>query len=350
MEKNYIEVFEKAITENTKIIFLAGDLFHKVTYLNTEELEAAMRFIMYLFGIAKKRSIYLRILRGTFTHDNRQLNTLIPIAEQFGALKGTPLIKIVTSIEVEELCDLTVLYKPDNCGFKDAYSVIREKLDLLNISKVDLFVNHGYLAPLIPAGLPIEPENSFTVEELNSFVKGITLNGHIHERIELPHILNSGCVESSRFDEMGEKGISRVTYDRTTCAYTTDFIINTNSTIFEELILPENTTWEECKDTVLVFRDMLLQKKTRNNTIHIRVRTDDKELFMACRELFMVKGRFRVKHIHRTKNVKEYKLTIQQIKLKNIITEDNFVEHVAKTLNDRTISTTFIKEVITKQQ
>lgn len=335
MEENLVATLTEAITVETDVIILAGDIFHQVVALSALEVEAFMRFIVWLFDGAKSNGIYVRILRGTFSHDNYQLNTLIPIAAQYGTLKGKPVIKVINTICVEELMGTTFLYKPDNCGTPDALGVIQEKLASLGMDKVDLFINHGYLEPLLPTGLNHVPENTFSLDQLDTFVKGFTFNGHVHTRMEFRNALSNGCFESTRFDEMGPKGLTRFEYDPDTCSCSTEFIVNRRSTIFEELILDPSKPFEDSREEIREFRDQLLSRDTANDTVHLRVKTDDREIFEAAKLILTEKGRIRVKRERLEKPKTEKKMTLDQIRLRNVVTEDNFVDTVRERLREQ---------------
>jgi hypothetical protein len=346
LTKNLQDTISLAISPNTRVIFIAGDLCHQLVYLNSAELGFFMQFIMWLFELCKENSIYLRILRGTFSHDNNQLNQLRPISKRYGDLDGRPLIRVIDQIEVEELLSLNVLYKPDDVGSPRAFDILRLRLDDFKIQKADIFINHGYLEPLLPVGIPHVPDNTFSIEQLNQIVRGLTFNGHVHNREIFDRIINNGCFESTRFDEQGPKGMTKIVYNPNDHTYTHEFIINRGSTIFDEVVLNSKTDLDSLNDQLILFRDELLARPTTNTNIYVNIITDDKALFKTASTILKANGRIKTfkKALTKDKGASGAHRAHRLPEL--IITKDNFVKVVHQRINSDDVTEDFIKQAL----
>ena len=87
--------------ETAQILLLGGDFFDCLLNLNSDAGIVALFIIDELIELAIKNNIYLRVLRGTFSHDRYQNRLFVDRAKEIPMFNNIPLIRAIDQIEVE---------------------------------------------------------------------------------------------------------------------------------------------------------------------------------------------------------------------------------------------------------
>ena len=74
LDENFIKYIKSM--KLIDFIVIAGDLFDSKLSLNSEHVRSIFAFLKELADLCVKKNIKLRIIKGTESHDNKQLDTL----------------------------------------------------------------------------------------------------------------------------------------------------------------------------------------------------------------------------------------------------------------------------------
>lgn len=234
--------------ENTDILVIGGDFFDTLLSINSEAGIYAAKIIDELITLAKKHKFYIRVVRGTFSHDRYQNRLFLVKDKGELTLNDLPLVRVFDKIEIETFPtfnNLSMLFCPDDQPYADMTQAVLDVIDAHKLPCVDFICSHGYFAHLLPQGIPHIPHNTLYIDRLISRVRGLVLNGHIHSSSIYKKVISVGSFE--RFEHRNEepKGFYVVKYNtkKSTCEYS--FVENKLATPFITVSLADYPTTEE---------------------------------------------------------------------------------------------------------
>lgn len=226
-------------------VIIAGDYFDSKISLNGESAQYGLKFLMSLLRICEEKGSKLRIVKGTESHDNRQLEILSVIA------KSTKCdVRIIENVESEWLFhDLHVLYIPEEY-MSDKDEFYKEHFS----EKYDLVIGHGLVDEALYFAAKQESETTMlkapvhSIEKLLEICHGYVFFGHIHKRIVLRErfrYVNS--YSRWAFGEEDEKGFCMYFYDPVSKIARDEYIINEHARKFDtvEVICNPNAVSNE---------------------------------------------------------------------------------------------------------
>lgn len=214
--KHIIASFKKHIlnskNKDIDVLFIAGDLFDRLIYLNTSETQLIIGFFHYLLNYCYNNNIILRVLEGTPSHDWYQSNLLVKLNE----LRDNKVNLIYHKVlEIEHLKEFNkyILYIPDEWikTQEDLELQINNKLKEHNISKVDIAILHGQFK-YQTKGLHV-PGFSYDESYFLNLVKGYIHIGHYHVFTHFDRIIANGSLERLVHNEENPKGYVIVNND-----------------------------------------------------------------------------------------------------------------------------------------
>ena len=214
-------------------IFIAGDYFHASYSIESEEAKYGLYFMMKIVDICKQKNSKLRIIKGTKSHDNNQL-------EVFNFIQNEIDYRYFDTVSEELLFpNLKILYVPEEYitnkkeYYKDYFSKEKE---------YDIILFHGLFENAIPVikemtseiHLPKAP--IFTTQEMKKCCKGVCIGGHIHNHMKLDDfVYYTGSLSRSAHGEEKDKGYCVVNYDANTSQYILNFKENKYVKIYKVL-------------------------------------------------------------------------------------------------------------------
>lgn len=259
------------MTVDLDLLIIAGDLSDGALDMSGPASYELIELISDTVKLAVKNNIMVRILQGTFTHDRRH--------NQFFKLFAHPLVKVVTTLDIEIIDHLgiSILYKPDDLPYKDAIRRIKVLLKECSISKVDIFVNHGFFTHLLPHGMPHTPSNTFSHKDTESFVKGIVLNGHVHSPGVYRNIVNNGSFDRLQHGEEEKKGFFLIQYSPSESKVSHTFVENDLATIFKTIDVSDiENNLPDCKKRIdTVMKKIIANNKATSPDMFVRVMSND---------------------------------------------------------------------------
>jgi len=264
------------LNSNTDLLFITGDVWDTLLYLNSKAARVGLAIIGELNELALRYDFLLRVVDGTFRHDRKQ-NTA------FTAGSDTENTKVYDCIAIEHIpkYDIDVLYLPDDLPYENTVlTAIREIVTSTLIDKtwVNIIAGHGYFEHVLPVGIPHVPNNTYTHRELSKFVNGPILFGHDHRRSQFKNVSYAGSFERLEHGAEDRKGFNCLTYNTTTHKTEVEFIENEQSVIFKTIDLTAHEDEEDIDDAVQKYIAWLDNVITGNNSehkIYIRVATNN---------------------------------------------------------------------------
>lgn len=195
-------------TRNLDFIFIEGDLFERLLYLNNEYMVTIVLWMEWLLNKCLKYGIALRILEGTPSHDMRQPEIMASLAKKY-APKLDFKYADKLSIEFHAPTGLSILYLPDEWGTPE--NCIEEAKALIHshgLTKVDLVCMHGAFDHQLPPDVGISTHNRIQWEALVNYY---ILVGHVHFPSQNGKVLAAGSFDRLKHGEEGPKGHLRIT-------------------------------------------------------------------------------------------------------------------------------------------
>ena len=275
------------INKDLFMVILNGDFFHTQLTMNGDAGITAGLIINDLIQLCVTNGVYLRVLRGTYSHDRNQNEWFLIGDTAEIKLGNQKLIDVIsTGIYFEVLQfqgkSLSILYIPDNLPFED---VTQAAVDLMESSnmKFDFIVTHGYYEHHLPKGLLKVPQNLLYQDKFLPYLNGYILNGHIHTSSLCKRVLTIGSFERFVHGEEESKGCYSINYgiDTHNCIF--NFICNKGATIFHTIDLVDCNTFEQALE--IVNQDLnklpIAEKKEAGEQLYIRIISDNLELKQA---------------------------------------------------------------------
>ena len=230
--KSLDNAFKDSDFNDLDIIFIAGDFYDRLLDLPNNDALLADMWISTFIKKCSKHNVILRVLEGTPSHDRKQPQRFISIAEM---TKTDIDIKYMDALSIEYIdsLDINVLYIPDEWNSPE--ETLKEVKSLLNskgLTKVDFAVMHGQFEYQLPSHIKNIPRHSS--EEYLKLVKYLIFIGHIHVFSEYKRIIAPGSIDRLSHNEEGPKGHIRVSIDKKGI-YKAKFIENELATIYKTI-------------------------------------------------------------------------------------------------------------------
>ena len=229
------EGFLKKIKKLDKldVVFIAGDLFDDKISANSDHAQLLIKFMTKLITICNEKKAVLRIIKGTESHDNRQLHLLEPLIEL-----ANHNFKIIHTVESEQLApDLRVLYIPEeymNNPTEYYNGYLGE-----DVEPYDIIIGHGlidkaaFIASIQESEQTMAKAPILKVKSLLEKSKGPIYYGHIHKPFKYDRFRYVGSYSRWAFGEEEEKGFLITEYYPETGEFTEDFIPNKHATKYD---------------------------------------------------------------------------------------------------------------------
>ena len=202
---------------------IAGDLFDSIEYLSSATTQTVLKFLFNLTAITEKMGTQIRIIEGTRTHDNKQLNTL----EDVFTYMGISRVKFIHTVASELLCnELKVLYIPEEYVVDSSIYYN----DYFNNKFYDFIFGHGTIdkvsfAKHIKSSTMSAP--IFKLTDITSICSHCYF-GHIHKKSEYSNdrFKYVGPMTRWEFDKEGPCGFYYLEYDSSNNKFYDEYIEN----------------------------------------------------------------------------------------------------------------------------
>ena len=275
------------------LFVICGDYFDHRLLLNSAAAIFAIKFLQDVINIADENNMKVRIISGTESHDNGQLESL-RILENSN-------FKIITSCELEEtLPELKCLYCPEENIQTDEYYKTYANT-LFTGEKYDVMFFHGTFDAIMgDFTMNTVGAVNTIVFELQVFNKltSVMIGGHWHDGGTIGNMHYTRSNSRWKYEEDNPKGFISMEYDTDNDNYKLRRIENKNTDKYITFTVDTSIYTSRDDYSNLIHNiDDTLDKSSKN---HIRVMillTDDKQLNDIC--IDTLKSRF-----NNTRNVK----------------------------------------------
>lgn len=245
--------------KDADVLFINGDLFDRLLYLNTQEAQQVIYFFHQLLNYCFENDIMLRVLEGTPSHDYFQSSVLFKMNEiRLQKVK----MKYFRTLDIEYMEEFNkhILYIPDEwCNDQQELErQINQKLTLMNIFKVDMAMLHGSFKYQTKGMVT----NAFSFDEeyfLNLVTEFIHI-GHHHNYTDFDRIIANGSLERLAHGEEEDKGYVVVNDNQYV------FMVNANSYIYKTIPITAKTT--------LSSLDKQIHKYPKESYIRLQMKAD----------------------------------------------------------------------------
>jgi len=315
------------LNDELDILCIGGDFFHILLDMSSQYGFYVTLLINELIELAFKHDFYIRVIRGTFSHDRNQSQMFVTLPKYKSIQKDNERIKYFNSLALEYIkkYDLWFLYKPDDINMNNIYSKIYKLLKENSIDKVDIFMNHGYFKHMLPDVIK-DKEQSLDYELIKKYIKGVVLNGHVHQPSIYEKVISSGSFERFAFNEEENKGFFIINYNKRTNNIDYKFIINKDALIFKTLDLLDIT---DEKEILKLYKKYIKQFIGHKDKIFLNILTTNNTLLYVFKK---IASEFNL-NINITKSANKQNITeIEEIQINTIdlplLTKDNICDYI----------------------
>lgn len=223
LNKNFLDYLQELFTsikyKDYEFIFIQGDLFDRVIKMNEKTSVLIFNFIEKLCKICDyknnhQKTIQIRLIKGTKSHDYNQLKTLELFENQYN------FFKIIYTYSDEEYFingkTINILYIPEEYP-EDINSFY--EFDKIEDNEYDYIIGHGMI-DIVRFNSEDQKEETmrhgpiFNSKELSRICKGPICFGHIHDYQEWKDkIFYTGSFSRFSFADQKDKGFLEFTYN-----------------------------------------------------------------------------------------------------------------------------------------
>lgn len=208
--RDIIHGLNQAIIHNPEstswdILCLAGDVTDTLLELKSDEVGEMELWASQLIKFCARHDIYLMILEGTPSHDWKQSQVFVRMAE-IAEVSVNLLYVDKVSIEYIEKFDINILFVPDEAypTTDETYSEVKRLLELKGLTKVDYAFMHGQFEFQLPAHIQNMPRHDS--QKYLDIVKHYIFIGHIHTHSLYDRIMAQGSFDRLTHGQEEPKG------------------------------------------------------------------------------------------------------------------------------------------------
>ena len=305
------------------LLLISGDVFDRSLQLTDRDTRLIISWILDIFKLADAHNIYIRLIRGTYSHDRDQSTIFQTLHEKHGY---TSSFKYVNHLDIEyiEAFDLKLLYLPDDLPYAsadDCLKAVQHCLNQVQWTTVDYVMCHGYFEHVLPPNIPTKPKVTYAIQQF-SFVQRYVLCGHIHEQSAEEHVLYNGSFERLAHNEESPKGCYLIDDDGTKASI--HFIENKDASTFHTI---DVSTYDTADEAISAYLEALKPCLYREHSTHIRAIHANVEVRNALRSIT------RKKYPHIDFSVKTPKLKKSQEEKTDTLPEDD-LQYLSAPLRD----------------
>ena len=262
------------VIAESQLLLLGGDFFDRLLDINSDAGILAIYIIDELINLAIEKKIYIRVLRGTFSHDRMQNRMFTERAQHIPNYNGISLVRTVNKVEIERfpVFGLDILFCPDDQPQEDMTEAILETLNANHLEQVDYMCCHGYWDHLLPDNTVKKPHDCLDYDRLKNRVRYQIFNGHVHSPGIWKKVISGGSFERFRHGEEEDKGFYLAEYNSDTKTSAIKFIRNKKAVPFITIHMDNSASPE----SALEYLDKRVKQDlkyydTTDEVIHVRI-------------------------------------------------------------------------------
>ena len=261
-----------------KLLIINGDTFDTLLNMNSDAGLYVAKFIDDIVNLAVFNNVFIRVVRGTFSHDRHQ-NRFFTVKDRgIHKLNNVDLVRVIDRITIEHFDEMNidVLYCPDDQPHKDLSQAIIDVIESNHLKQVDLICSHAYYEHLLPVGIPHIPHNTLSFDRLDKYVSGMMLNGHVHKSTMFKNkMISSGSFERMDHDnDLRPVGmwLLSATRDKQKLIWKANFVENKQAIPFITFTAARYKSVEEIQEAIASFMyDLKSQNYPMTDPVYIRI-------------------------------------------------------------------------------
>lgn len=216
------------------MIVITGDLYDHKLSLNSSHTKASFAFLRAVCIIAVLKDAVVRVVKGTLSHDNDQLDNLYMFEEMCD-------FKVISTLQGESFRGCEILYMPEEYVDGDTDYYTSDWTD----KTWDLIFGHGmikdatFIAHKQESAITMKKAIILKTDLLLNICKGICMFGHIHTAGKYrKRFYYGGSFSRWCFGEEEDKGFNIIYYDPEYPEKTkVEFMVNKSARIFDTVTL-----------------------------------------------------------------------------------------------------------------
>lgn len=281
---SHLEKYLYPELKNIDLLVINGDTFDTLLNMNSSAGWHAARFIDDVTTLALENQFYIRVVRGTFSHDRNQNQFFTVRGKDQLVLNNKPQIVVYTGLAIENFGNHNFLFCPDNLPYKDLTQEILDKIDAYHLNHVDCIFSHGYYNHLLPENLPHIPTDTISWDRIKTKVSGYCVNGHVHHMGVHDRVISSGSFERMEHGVTEKVGFWKVSYSGT---WSATFVENKDSVAFRTFYPMEYESDEGIKNAMIGYIQKLYSEGyDKCAPIYIRLMGKDPGILLSIKETY----------------------------------------------------------------
>lgn len=347
LNKNFLNKIVEANKnkETPEVIFLDGDLFHKIIRFTDVSGRLVINFIERLLYLTDKYGIELRIIKGTRSHDYNQLNMLRNYEATY------PNFKIIESVCKEEINlksiskPLKVLYLPEEYP-KDMKEFYKDYLD----DHYDTIQGHGTIDFVNIPGSNYQSDFESDMKTapvwdsklLMDICDGPIIFGHIHNFTKYKEkIFYTSSFTRYSFSDKGDKGFLITAMDiDDRSKFTVERVINEDAPTYVTINI-DNEDFDTAEEKVAYINQV------KKDYDHVRIQSDDPDNVKIIKKIVEhnpdIKVKLKNRKAEETKVDEKYKFLLDPNN-KNSIAEN--IQQFIKNEYEKEVPLSIVENII----
>lgn len=249
------------------MIVLAGDYYDSIISFNSRAAYLSTEFIRKLVEVSSASGVkYIRIIKGTMSHDNNQLNNL----KVFETNENVD-FKIITTVTEEVIEGLKTLYIPEEY-MKNVSEFYKDYFN--DTKRYDMIFGHGmfketsFVASKQESAVTLSGAPVFDSKAMCSICDGFINFGHIHTSCGIRNkITYVGSFSRWVFGEEEKKGFLVTIIDKETKEFNNEFIENTEADRYDTVTVVDAEKYNTCPEKLVELFKTLNKGKLRMTII-----------------------------------------------------------------------------------
>lgn len=319
-EELKIDFLDEIKDKNIDMVVICGDYYNSIISLNSSTAKLSFRFMDELIDLCEKEGIkYLRIIQGTLSHDNNQLDNLDIFREGSGV--DVKIVKRATEEHLEE--GLNILYIPEEymSNPDEYYKEFYEKEKYY-----DFIFGHGMFTEssfgMNSGETNISKAPVFDSKEFINMSRGPIIFGHIHTRSTIrKHIYYIGSFSRWVYGQEEPKGFMYFAYDTKTHRYCYEFIENVLAKYYDTIEILDLSQYDTIEEWSKYIREL------KRDYLRIRIIINDSNdkiihMITSFREYYSNKSEYKLEVINKGDLARQKMI---ETKVNNLLSDYGFV-------------------------
>jgi len=237
----YFKHYETKL-KDVDVIFIAGDITDKLLVVNSIAFHIVIDFLIFMIDFCSTHNIILRVLEGTPSHDNKQVETFYKTIKSW----NTTNFRYIDNISIESILGQTIIYVPDlnPTPTHKIFKEIHRLMSIYSLSSIDVAILHGTFT----YQTPYTTEAHYEYSDWDKLIVKSISSGHIHTQSQMNKVFAQGSFNRTRMGEESDKGGYLITINGNEVE--AEFLVNHWAVKFITIDIESNKSLESTIDQI----------------------------------------------------------------------------------------------------